>query len=91
MAEGRRRSIGGCGAGGFARRLVIMVKDPVAGRVKTRLARDIGAVHAARFYRHTLAAVTARLAADPRWLTELSVAPAKATASRGLPAGLTSR
>jgi len=67
------------------RRLIIMVKDPVAGRVKTRLAREIGSARATAFYRATVSAVTARLAHDPRWLTELAVAPATATASRLLP------
>lgn len=74
--------------GGYDRRLVIMVKEPVAGRVKTRLGRDIGVAHATRFYRQTLAAVTARLARDPRWRTLLSVAPATAVASRSLPHGV---
>lgn len=36
---------------GPARHLVIFVRKPVLGRVKTRLARDIGAVSARRFYR----------------------------------------
>ena len=34
--------------------LVIMAKAPEAGRVKTRLARDVGAVEAARVYRTLL-------------------------------------
>lgn len=70
------------------RRLVIMVKEPIAGRVKTRLARDIGLTRATGFYRHVLGAVVARLAADGRWQTWLSVAPAPAIASRMLPAGV---
>ncbi|MGI9475826.1 MAG: TIGR04282 family arsenosugar biosynthesis glycosyltransferase [Hyphomicrobiaceae bacterium] len=72
-------------AGRHARQLVIMAKEPVAGRVKTRMARDIGVVPATWFYRHNLAAVTARLSRDPRWQTLFSVAPATATASRCLP------
>lgn len=52
-----------------------MVKTPLAGRVKTRLAREIGVVHAAAFYRTAARAVIARLAADPRWTTILAVAP----------------
>lgn len=68
--------------------LVIMVKEPVLGRVKTRLGREIGAVAAAGFYRKTLGAVTARLARDPRWQTWLSVAPARALKARSLPAGI---
>lgn len=72
----------------YRRRLVIMVKEPVAGRVKTRLARDIGVAQAARFYRHNLAVVTGRLVSDLRWQTLLSVAPATAVGSRCLPAGV---
>ncbi|SLN30451.1 hypothetical protein PAM7971_01147 [Pacificibacter marinus] len=30
----------------------MMVKDPVPGRVKTRLGRDIGMVPAAHWFRH---------------------------------------
>jgi uncharacterized protein len=52
-----------------------MAKVPVMGRVKTRLAREIGAVEAVRFYRHTLAAVLARLGRDARWQTSISIAP----------------
>lgn len=72
----------------YRRRLVIMVKEPVAGRVKTRLGRDVGVSRATGFYRQTLASVTARLARDARWQTFLSVAPAVATASTMLPASL---
>lgn len=57
------------------RRLVVMVKAPVAGRVKTRLARDIGAVQATWFYRHMLEAVVARLMRASRWETWLAVSP----------------
>ena len=70
----------------FRRHLVIVVKEPVAGRVKTRLARDVGVETALRFYRANMAAVVRRLAADPRWQTVLSVAPPTACASRHLPA-----
>jgi rSAM/selenodomain-associated transferase 1 len=73
---------------GLARQLVIMVKEPVAGRAKTRLARDVGVSSAMRFYRHTLAAVVSRLSKDPRWRTSLSVAPATALATRSLPSGV---
>lgn len=71
----------------FARRLVVMVKEPRAGRVKTRLARDIGVVRATAFYRTTLAVVLARLARPREWRTILAVAPDGALASRALPAG----
>jgi rSAM/selenodomain-associated transferase 1 len=59
----------------FARRLVVMVKAPVAGRVKTRLAQDIGTARATAFYRHTTAAVLARLARCLRWETTLAFTP----------------
>jgi len=69
----------------FRRRLIIMVKEPVAGRVKTRLARDVGSATALRVYRANMAAVVRRLANDERWQTVLSVAPAPAVARRHLP------
>lgn len=69
-------------------RLVIMVKEPVAGRVKTRLSRDLGAGTATNVYRHMLRAVTLRLAQDERWLTSLSVAPTTALRTSVLPKGI---
>jgi hypothetical protein len=66
------------------RRLVIMVKAPVAGRVKTRLGRDIGMVRAAWWFRHHLAK-TIRSLHDPRWQTLLAVTPDTALASSCLP------
>ena len=65
-----------------------MVKEPVAGRVKTRLAREAGVVRAVGFYRSNVAAVITRLACDSRWRTLLSVAPDTALASRAWPAAL---
>ena len=55
--------------------LVIMVKAPVLGRVKTRLAADVGGVTATRFYRSAATAVVGRLSQDRRWCTVLAVAP----------------
>lgn len=55
--------------------LVIMVKRPAAGAVKTRLARDIGHVAATRFYRVTSRNIVRRLSADVRWTTKLAVTP----------------
>jgi uncharacterized protein len=72
----------------FACRLVIMVKQPMAGRVKTRLAREIGTSAATRFYRATCRAVIARLAREPFWETILLVSPDSAVASAMLPGGL---
>jgi rSAM/selenodomain-associated transferase 1 len=57
------------------RHLIVMAKAPRLGRVKTRLAADVGAVGAWNFYRRNLAAVTRRLGADPRWRTHLGVSP----------------
>lgn len=71
----------------FARRLVIMAKVPVAGRVKTRLAREIGVVAATMFYRHAMRGVVARLARQPFWRTVLVVDPDSGVASRMLPGG----
>lgn len=59
----------------FRWRLVIMAKVPRAGQVKTRLASEIGSIRAAWFYRHTAAAVLARLAGSRAWETVLAVAP----------------
>ena len=47
--------------------LVILAKAPRLGRVKSRLAVDIGAVPAWRFYRTALASLLRRLRKDPRW------------------------
>jgi rSAM/selenodomain-associated transferase 1 len=58
--------------------LVILVKAPELGRVKTRLAQDIGASDALGFYRRTLAQLIQRVGRDPRWRTLLAVAPDRA-------------
>jgi rSAM/selenodomain-associated transferase 1 len=63
------------GAPPFQRRLVVMVKVPVAGRVKTRLAHQVGIARATSFSRHTAAAVLARLGASRVWETVLAVTP----------------
>ena len=55
--------------------LVVMVKAPRIGRVKTRLGRDIGHVWAWRFYRRMLHTVLPPLARDRRWTTWLVVSP----------------
>ena len=65
-----------------------MVKQPRPGRVKTRLARDIGTVEAARWYRAQTAALLRRLD-DPRWRLVLAVTPdAEVAVSRVWPAHL---
>ena len=70
------------------RHLFVMAKEPVAGRVKTRLGAEIGMVKATWFYRHTAQGVVARLQRDPRWQTWLSVEPAAGVHSRMLPNGV---
>lgn len=67
------------------RRLVIFVKEPRPGRVKSRLARDIGRIEAAWWYRHQSARLVRRLAADRRWQTVLAVAPDRAVGSAAWP------
>ncbi len=60
-----------------ARHLVLMLKEPRPGRVKTRLARDIGAVPAAWWFRHQTAGLIRRLD-EPRWRLVLAVSPDRA-------------
>ncbi|WP_108885891.1 TIGR04282 family arsenosugar biosynthesis glycosyltransferase [Pseudoprimorskyibacter insulae] len=62
--------------------LVVMVKEPRAGRVKTRLGRDISQTAAAWWFRHQCTRLLRRLD-DPRWHLFLAVSPDRA--------GLTSR
>lgn len=64
------------------RHLVVMVKEPHPGRVKTRLGREIGMVPAAWWFRHQTARLLRRLS-DPRWTLWLAVSPDRT--------GLTSR
>lgn len=52
-----------------------MVKEPRAGRVKTRLAKDIGVIPATWWFRHQSAALIRRLSADRRWQTILAISP----------------
>jgi rSAM/selenodomain-associated transferase 1 len=56
------------------RTLIVMVKEPRPGQVKTRLARDIGTVAAAWWFRHQSARLLWRLR-DPRWQIVLAVSP----------------
>jgi glycosyltransferase A (GT-A) superfamily protein (DUF2064 family) len=58
-------------------RLILMVKEPVPGRVKTRLGRGIGMVPAAWWFRHQTARLIRRLE-DPRWELVLAVTPDRA-------------
>lgn len=70
------------------RQLVVMLKEPRPGRVKTRLGRDIGMTNAAWWFRHQVAGLLRRLD-DPRWQLVLAVAPDHAgMSSRVWPAHL---
>jgi glycosyltransferase A (GT-A) superfamily protein (DUF2064 family) len=51
-----------------------MVKEPVAGRVKTRLGAEIGMPAAAWWFRHQSRSLLRRLR-DPRWQIVLAVTP----------------
>ncbi len=66
--------------------LVILVKEPVPGRVKTRLGRGIGMVAAAWWFRWQVTRLLRDLGRDPRWITWLAVTPDTAFASRVWPA-----
>ena len=71
------------------RTLVIFLKEPRPGRVKTRLARALGTVGAAWWFRHQSARLMRRLGRDRRWRTVLAVTPEReGMASRVWPADL---
>lgn len=57
--------------------LVVMLKEPRPGRVKTRLGRGIGMVGAAWWFRHQVVCLLRRLD-DPRWHLVLAVSPDRA-------------
>ncbi len=63
--------------------LVVFARAPRLGAVKRRLARDIGAVGAWRFYRNTTADLLRRLAGDARWHTWLAITPDQAARHPG--------
>lgn len=65
-----------------------MAKAPVAGAVKSRLAREVGAVAATCFARHCMAALIARVGFDARWQTSLWVTPDASATSRHWPFAL---
>lgn len=71
------------------RTLVIFLKEPRPGRVKTRLGREIGMVEAAWWFRHQAGRLIRRLRRDRRWRTVLAVSPGReGLASRVWPADL---
>lgn len=59
----------------MTRHLVIFARTPQLGRVKRRLARDIGTPEATRFYRATLERQIGSMSNDPRWTVWLFVTP----------------
>ncbi|MEQ9144142.1 MAG: TIGR04282 family arsenosugar biosynthesis glycosyltransferase [Parvibaculaceae bacterium] len=69
--------------GGRASWLVVMSKAPRLGTVKTRLAKDIGAGAALRFYRSNTVNLLRRVSDDPRWETVIAVAPDAAVGDTG--------
>ena len=64
--------------------LVVFAKEPRIGRVKSRLAADIGKVPAWIFYRQTLAKVFRRLEGQGRWHCWIEIAPDHAVNSPSL-------
>ncbi len=54
--------------------LVVMVKEPRPGRVKTRLGKDLGMTVSAWWFRHQVARLL-RSIQSPKWNTVLAVAP----------------
>lgn len=64
------------------RHVVVFARRPKLGTVKTRLAREIGAVETARFYRANLARLAREVGGDSRWATWFAVTPDDAVADR---------
>jgi len=62
----------------LARHLILFVKAPRFGGVKSRLARDVGPLAAWVFYRRTLQATLRRLGRDRRWRTWIAMTPDRA-------------
>ena len=54
--------------------LIIMVKEPRVGRVKTRLGKGVGMIPAVWWYRHQTKSLIKRLK-DPRWTLSLAITP----------------
>lgn len=72
-----------------ARTLVIFTKEPHAGRVKTRLGREIGMVAAAWWFRHTARRLIRILRRNSRWQTVVAVSPSNAVSAREYAGGYT--
>jgi uncharacterized protein len=72
----------------FRPRLVVFAKAPVAGSVKSRLARQLGVAVATRFARQCAHALLARVAFDRRWETIIAATPCAQYTGRFWPAGV---
>jgi hypothetical protein len=69
----------------MARGLVfVFARAPLYGAVKSRLARDIGALEALTFYRHCLSSLVQRLSSDPRLDVVLATTPQRFLSDDGL-------
>ena len=66
------------------RHLILFAKAPILGRVKRRLAAEVGDVEALRFYRANLSRLILRLGRDRRWTAQLVLSPDSA-ARNGFP------
>ena len=73
------------------RHLIIFAKSARLGRVKRRLAADIGTMEALRFYRRNLAATLRMLGRDPRWQCWLFLDRGAGRWPRNLPRRLQAR
>jgi uncharacterized protein len=65
--------------------VVVFLKTPMLGRVKTRLARAIGDIAALRFHRETAARLIRALQHDRRWRVMLALSPRGALRHRDIP------
>jgi len=65
--------------------VIVFLKAPMLGRVKTRLARAIGDVAALRFHRETASRLIRALQRDRRWRVMLAMAPRGAPRHRDIP------
>jgi len=63
--------------------VIVFARLAVLGTVKRRLARDIGALEATRFYRRTTADLLRRLRRDRRWRVVVALTPDRAARRRG--------
>ena len=59
----------------FNKHLIVFLKVPRLGTVKTRLARDIGHVNACAFYRTLVKTILNRFGTDKRWQRWIAITP----------------